>query len=256
MTTPRYFEDLAERLRSRGVPAEQVAATVDELSGYLAETGTDPEEEFGPVDAFAEQLTTARTPGDTGTGDPNAPGASDESWSFHADAFNEVELLRRFGEQGWEVVSYDIATGFDCRRSLEHPQRWEYRREIVPPRRRRTAAARLAEDGWETAATFMSWHYFKRPVAATAGPAGELDAAPVPPERRVYVSRTLGAYGAVTWGVCMAALVGIVLFSASGLGGLSGSAVAGAFAGFAILLIVFAVFFAVVTRNRRKADRR
>ncbi|MGI5325931.1 hypothetical protein [Actinomadura nitritigenes] len=56
-----YFDDLAERLRARGVPAGEVSETVDDLAAYVAESGKAPEEEFGPVEEFAARLV---SPGD------------------------------------------------------------------------------------------------------------------------------------------------------------------------------------------------
>ncbi|MBD2896166.1 hypothetical protein amrb99_51100 [Actinomadura sp. RB99] len=56
-----YFDDLAERLRASGVPADEVSETVDDLAAYVAESGKAPEEEFGPVEEFAARLT---SPGD------------------------------------------------------------------------------------------------------------------------------------------------------------------------------------------------
>jgi hypothetical protein len=223
--TNPYFEELARRLREAGVPADRAADLADDLTAYVTESGTAPEDEFGPPAAFAEQL--------VGTAEaPSTPAETDERWEFHADAFNEMGLLRRFGDQGWEVVSYTLPTGFACRRSLESPQRWEYRREIVPPARAEATITRLAEDGWELAATYMFWHYFKRPVAATTGPAAALNTPPETPDRRLYWSRRFAAYIAAV----VAAWVTLVSLAASEPGSRLAT-VAGAFTGMAIILI-------------------
>ena len=51
-----YFEELADRLRAHGMDEERVTATITELRGHTAESGTAPAEEFGPADEFAAQL--------------------------------------------------------------------------------------------------------------------------------------------------------------------------------------------------------
>ncbi|WP_157594364.1 hypothetical protein [Streptosporangium amethystogenes] len=44
-----YFDELAVVLAKAGMPADRVGAMLDDLAGYLAESGGgDPEEEFGP----------------------------------------------------------------------------------------------------------------------------------------------------------------------------------------------------------------
>jgi hypothetical protein len=243
VSTP-YFEELSERLRQGGVPADRATDMIDDLSAYLAESGTDPHDEFGPAETFAAQLlATAPAASDS------APGPSDERWTFHADAFNEMDLLREFGDQGWEVVSYDLATGFDCRRSLENPQRWEYRREIVP-RNPGAVAGRLAEDGWEPAATYMFWRYFKRPVAATTGPAAALKAPPVPPTRRTYWSPQFRRQ-VVALFVFLGVAIAMSSLAVSGSSSVL-STVAGAFTGLAVVGLTAA---AIITYQRRKTRR-
>lgn len=244
MSNDRYLDDLARRLTGAGVPADRAAGVVDDLRDYLAEAGAGAEDEFGPVEAFAEQL--------TAPGPPHGPGPSeaDETWAFHADAFTEMALLREFGDQGWEVVSYDLVKGFDCRRSLERPQRWEYLRKAVPPKRVGAVRERLAEDGWETAAVFGRWHYFKRPVAATTGPAAELHAPPEPPAavtRSLLVNR-----GFIACFLAALAVLTVVLSLAVGVPGSRLAVVGGALFG---LSIVAACGAGLLLHERRKASR-
>jgi hypothetical protein len=243
-STALYFKELSDRLRQGGVPADRASDMIDDLSAYLAESGTDPHDEFGSAESFAAQLLA-----DAPTPSRSAPDPSDERWTFHADAFNEMDLLREFGDQGWEVVSYDLATGYDCRRSLENPQRWEYRREIVS-RNFDSVAERLAEDGWEPAATYMFWRYFKRPVAATTGPAAALEAPPVSPSRRTYWSPQFRRLL-----IALLALLAVVIATFSLAVSEPGSAlstVAGAFTGMAVVGLTAA---AIITYQRRKTRR-
>ncbi|GAA2630531.1 hypothetical protein SMC26_23315 [Actinomadura fulvescens] len=177
-----YFDELAACLRERGVPDAEIRGTVDDLAAYTAESGADPVEEFGPAADFAGELTAGGAPAD-------APAPDAEIWRFHADAFNEMRWLNEFGDQGWELEGYDLKHGFTCRRDRERPQRWEYHREMVPTLRRNAVAERLAPDGWEPAVAWTVWMYFKRPKSASVGPAGELDATPDAPARRVFWSK-------------------------------------------------------------------
>lgn len=185
-----YFDELAAHLRERGVPAAEIRGTVDDLAAYIAESGADPVEEFGPAADFAGELT-------EGGGTSAGPAPDAEIWHFHADAFNEVQRLNEFGEQGWELESYDMKLGFTCRRDAERPQRWEYHREIVPTLRRKAVAKRLAPEGWEPAAAWTVWMYLKRPKSASVGPAGELDTAPKAPARYFFWSKRFYAFVAV-----------------------------------------------------------
>ncbi|GAA2167403.1 hypothetical protein [Actinomadura napierensis] len=185
MTTP-YFEDLAERLRGSGVPADEVAGTVDDLAAYIAESGSAPEEEFGPVEEFAARL----VPSEGGAWDGGSPpDASAQTWRWTADAFQDRKMLNRFGDEGWEVERVDSVGRFVCRRDGERPQRWEYRRETVLPGRRKAVEGRLAPDGWEPCGTWVQFEYFKRAKAASLGPDAELQAPPDMPAKRFFWSK-------------------------------------------------------------------
>ncbi|MFC4060798.1 hypothetical protein ACFOWE_21055 [Planomonospora corallina] len=187
MTTTAYFDELATLLRERGVPEKEVSATVGDLAAYVTESGADPEEEFGPAAGFAAALAPAR-PADAPQDDPD-PAA--ETWLWTADAFQDVARLNVYGDQGWEVERIDHLGRFVSRRVPEHPLRWEYRRETALPTRRDALAERLAPDGWEPCGSWVYYHYFKRPKAASEGPAGELDAAPAVPARSVFFGKGL-----------------------------------------------------------------
>ncbi|WP_169983966.1 hypothetical protein [Microbispora sp. H10836] len=212
-----YLDELKALLREGGVPAEQVEATVSDLAAYVAETGADPEEEFGPVGDFAGQLLTARA--------PEADPADATEWRWTADIFADRQTLARFGDQGWEIDRIDHLGRFVSHRDPERPQRWEYRRELVPPGRGRALAARLAPEGWEPCGTWMYYRYFKRPRAASVGPAAQLDSPPAAPRSSVFFSRRFYLLMAVA----LLALVvpGLVLAPSDGGG-------AGFFAGMAV----------------------
>ncbi|MEU7881576.1 hypothetical protein [Microbispora bryophytorum] len=183
-----YLDELETLLRAGGVPAEQVEATVADLAAYAAETGADPEEEFGPIGDFAGQLLAARA--------PEADAVAATEWRWTADIFTDRQMLARLGDQGWEIDRVDHVGRFVSHRDPERPQRWEYRRELsiggAAP------AARLEPEGWELCGTWMCWRYFKRPRAASVGPAAQLDSPPAAPGRNVFFSRRFYLVLAVT----------------------------------------------------------
>jgi hypothetical protein len=184
MTHP-YFDELTRSLRGRGLPENEITRTVADLAAFAAESGTDPEQEFGTPDAFAAQL--------AGEGErasaAAAPPAEAETWTWRADAFHEREVLDRYGDEGWEVERVDAAGRFVSRRAADRPLRWEYRRETVLPRNRAAVEERLAPEGWEPCGTWFHYEYFKRPKAATLGLEGELDASPEVPAKATYWSK-------------------------------------------------------------------
>ncbi|TYB46192.1 hypothetical protein [Actinomadura chibensis] len=220
MTNP-YFEELAQRLRDRGLPADQVTLTVDDLAAYVAESGTDPVQEFGAPEEFALQVAPSRQREDA------APPSSAETWTWRADAFHERDVLNHYGDEGWEVERVDAAGRFVSHREPDNPQRWEYRRETVMPGRRQALADRLAPDGWEPCGTWICFEYFKRPKAATIGPEAELRDVPETPARRTFFSkrfiRFITAYAFLVAAICA---TGLSLTSGDSQGGfLTGIAV-------------------------------
>ncbi|MBT2442523.1 hypothetical protein J7E93_20905 [Streptomyces sp. ISL-36] len=206
-TDAAYFDELAAALRTAGVPPEQTDSTVAELRGHLAETGTRPEEEFGPAAAFAARLGgLAPLPGE--------PGEEAERWTWTADLFNDRRMLAVHGDQGWEVESLDTLGRFVCRRAPGVALRWEYRREVIGGRRREQVLGELEPEGWELCGEWMMYGYLKRPKAASAGPAGELDARPARPAGWLFLSRR-GKVALTVWAVAVAACVGVAV---AGLG--------------------------------------
>ena len=187
-----YFDELAVRLREAGVPAERIVATVDDLRAYLADSGGDPEEEFGPAAAFAEHLVATTDHADGGT-------ATGERWTWTADIFTDQQRLNEFGEQGWEVQGIDRLGRFVCTRDPEHPQRWEYRREVVTPTGRDALTQRLAPEGWEPCGTWFCYAYYKRPHAALVGPEAKIGDPPPRPGRRLFFSPALYGFIAVAF---------------------------------------------------------
>ncbi|MEU2557811.1 hypothetical protein ABZ626_00465 [Streptomyces longispororuber] len=192
-----YLRRLEARLRELGLPAERVRVTVADLAAYLGECGADPEDEFGPVEDFARRLA-------PGGAEPVPPGAGVETWRWTAGAPVDEELLGRFGDEGWEVERVDALGRFVCRRSRERAQRWEYRRELVS-RGREGLDERLARDGWEACGNWAVYAWFKRPRAASDGPAAELGGVPAVPVRRVYFSRRFYALCAAVAGAVLVA---------------------------------------------------
>ncbi|QES40900.1 hypothetical protein DEJ49_07720 [Streptomyces venezuelae] len=196
-----YLIDLAERLQARGLPADRVEATVTDLAAHLDESGAeDAESEFGPADAFAAQLvpgTGVRAPGAADEpGEPDGAGETVETWRWIADTYVDEELLNRFGDEGWEVERVDAIGRFVSHRDLAQPQRWEYRRELIT-RGREGLDERLAPDGWEACGTWVVYAWFKRPRAASLGPAARLESPPPAPERSRFFSRKFSVLLAV-----------------------------------------------------------
>src|SRR5690606_32513623 len=76
--------------------------------------------------------------------------------------------------QGWEVQGIDRLGRFVCTRDPEHPQRREYRREVVTPTGRDALTHRLAPQRWEPCATRFCYAYYKRPHAALVGPEAQI----------------------------------------------------------------------------------
>jgi hypothetical protein len=192
MTQP-YFDELAERLRGRGLPAAEVDRTVADLAAFAAESGTDPVREFGAPEEFAARLAADADPDsdadpDTGTSPGAVPPEAGETWTWRADAFHEREVLNRYGDEGWEVERVDSAGRFVSRRAGDHPLRGEYRREIALPRTRAAVAERLAPDGWEPCGSWFHFEYFKRPKAVMLGLEGEVALPPEAPARRTFWS--------------------------------------------------------------------
>lgn len=224
-----YFDELAVRLRERGVPEETARATVADLTAYLAETDADPEEEFGPAAEFAEQL---------GVAPVTEAAAEEDTWRWTADIFVDERRLNEFGDQGWEVDRVDAVGWFISHRDQREPQRWEYRREVVTRKGRQALVERLAPDGWEPCGTWVFYEYFKRPKAASLGPGAEIDSPPSAPAKGVFFSKRF-------YLLMVVLLVGLVfalalLPSASGAGegfvvGLLIGAAGGALAGLGAL---------------------
>ncbi|MFP3990479.1 hypothetical protein U9R90_24050 [Streptomyces sp. E11-3] len=210
-----YLDELASLLRAAGLPADHVAATVDDLAAHLAESGGDAADEFGPVAEFARQL----APG-AGAERPTAPEARAETWRWTADTFVDEELLNRFGDEGWEVERVDALGRFVSHRDPDQPQRWEYRRELVTLGRE-GLDEKLAPDGWEACGNWVVYAWFKRPKAASVGPAARIDAPAPAPTRANFLSRRFYALLAA---VALAVVVGGVVVAvrdgeaSSGLG--------------------------------------
>ncbi|MFB7865942.1 hypothetical protein [Streptomyces sp. NPDC056069] len=208
-----YFDELTAALRTAGVPEEQIAATVADLRGHVAETGTAPEEEFGPAARFAASLGGLAP-------EPEEPGAVAEHWTWTADLFNDRRMLAVHGDQGWEVESLDPLGRFVCRRAPGAALRWEYRREVITGRRRARVLGELSPEGWELCGEWLVYGYFKRPRAATAGPAGALDTLPETPRRWLFLSRR-GKLVLAVWAALVLVSTGAFFIGALGMPGLA-----------------------------------
>ncbi|MET9361509.1 hypothetical protein ABZX93_11385 [Streptomyces sp. NPDC006632] len=177
-----YFAELSRLLVARGMPDQEAAATVADLTGYLTESGKpDAREEFGPPEAFADRLTRDH--------DGERPEAGAETWKWTSDIYTDRLLLNRYGAEGWEVEGLDFVGRFVCRRTPGAAMRWEYRRESAHgAKQREELTAGLEPDGWEPCGRWLHMTYFKRPLAASTGPAADLAATPPPPARHLFFS--------------------------------------------------------------------
>ncbi|MDP9865941.1 MULTISPECIES: hypothetical protein [Streptosporangium] len=243
-----YFGELAVLLAEAGTPADRVRATLDDLAGYLAESGGAPEEEFGPVAELARELAVPPAP-------PAGPAAGARTWRWTADLFHDVKMLNEYGAQGWEVDRVDAKGLFVSVRDPEHPQQWEYRRELVPPGRRQSLLDLLAPDGWEPCGTWVRFEYFKRPKAASVGPAAELAAPPQAPGRSLFFSPKFYALVAATLVLAAVALVSLLRSAGEELTGSEGGldTVLGLLTGAAVGALVPMVLLWLAARRR---DRR
>lgn len=244
-TAAGYLGELTARLRAAGMPEDRVAATVADVRAYLAESGTAAEAEFGPVDDLAAQLTGAGGPADP-------PREAAEEWRWSAGTSVDERLLNEYGAQGWELVRVDAAGRFVSRRDKGGPQGWAYRRETVLGDRDRVEA-RLAPDGWEACGTWVMYAWFKRPRAASIGPAADLTAVPPAPARTVFVTWRLYAVLALV----AVAVAAVGIHEALGAGdageGLSSASgtLAGGVVGVLAVLLPFAGYAAWRNRRRR-----
>ncbi|MEV6653220.1 DUF2812 domain-containing protein [Streptomyces sp. NPDC051219] len=178
--TTDYFDALATALLKGGMAEPAVSATLADLRGYLTETGTAAHEEFGPAGEFA-----ARLAGGAPAGEPVAEA---ETWKWTADIYVDRKHLNAYGDQGWEVERIDRLGRFVSRRDPEAAMCWEYRREVTGIKDRTAMTEALAPEGWEVCGQWLYFQYFKRPKAASAGPAAVIETPPEAPGRRLFLS--------------------------------------------------------------------
>ncbi|MFD0885109.1 hypothetical protein ACFQ08_11195, partial [Streptosporangium algeriense] len=159
---------------------------------------------FGPAEELAAELTGASAP----------PVEGADTWRWTADLFHDVKMLNEYGAQGWEVEKVDVKGLFVSVRDPDHPQQWEYRREL----RRPGVPGLLAPDGWEPCGTWVWFEYFKRPRAASLGPAAELSAPPRGPGRSVFLSPRFYAMAGAILAAEVVILVLLVVVGGVGFG--------------------------------------
>ncbi|GAA3515813.1 hypothetical protein FHR32_006026 [Streptosporangium album] len=188
---------------------------------------------------------------------PSAEPAVDvRAWRWTADLFHDVKMLNEYGAQGWEVDRVDAKGLFVSARDPEHPQQWEYRRELVTPGRRRSVLDLLAPDGWEPCGTWVCFEYFKRPRAASLGPAAELTAPPRTPRRNVFLSPKFYAFVSALLVLTAVALVPLLRAAGAEIDGSDDSldAILGLLTGAAVgaLAMMVVLWLAVRRRGRRR----
>ena len=208
-----YFDRLTTALHASGMSPQEVDATVADLMAYLADSAgeADPVAEFGDPAEFAARL--------TGRQPVEEPVAEAETWKWTTDIYNDRRLLQQYGDEGWEVERVDRLGRFVCRRDPSAAQRWEYRREMANNAAERAArTAELAPDAWEPCGHWVFYMYFRRPKAASAGPAAELSELVEVPGKQVMfggrVSRMLLAVGLLLLAGAVAMVLGYGRFIA------------------------------------------
>ncbi|MEV1021715.1 hypothetical protein [Streptomyces sp. NPDC050264] len=238
-----YFDELGRLLLAHGLPPDHVTATVADLAAHLAGSGpADPVEEFGPVEDFARQL----APG--GKDGAAAPDEHVETWRWAADTYADEALLDRFGDEGWEVERVDALGRFVSHRDPERPQRWEYRRELVT-RGRAALDGKPAPEGWEPCGTWAVYGWYKRPKAATPGPASQFTVPPpVAPARPAFFSRRFYVTPAVAALALTVAAIAVAV--PDGEASTGAGFVTGALVGAAVPLLV--IWALVARRGRRR----
>ncbi|WP_051466986.1 hypothetical protein [Actinomadura oligospora] len=239
-----YFEELADGLRRLGVAEDRIGPLVDELSGHVAESGADPEEEFGPAVRFAAEF----AEGAGGGAAADGPAADAERWVWSADASVDQAMMNRFGAQGWEIERVDHLGRFVSRRDLASPTQWEYRRDVVDRRERAAHAEALAPDGWEPCGHWLFLAYSKRPLAAVAGPAADIETPAGRPGRSYYFTRELWVPLAVS-AACLGVAGGLLAVAFTTGGG--GNALRGMLFGLPVGLVLGGVGAFVAYRRKR-----
>ncbi|MDA2815279.1 hypothetical protein O4J56_31850 [Nocardiopsis sp. RSe5-2] len=258
-----YMERLADRLRSAGMPAAQVEATLAELDAHLSESGTDPGSEFGPPEEFADGLTGAPPAADGGEradGTTAQDGDDPHTLRVYSNALEMRDNCDRLGAEGWEAQDMDSNGLITFTRDPDEPQRWEYRFEYaLTSARQERRSGELAPDGWEPAVPFGGYAMlYKRPRAVEEGPGARIDApAPRPTRRFLWGPRFY-----LGMGVFLAVMYGLVYLLAAGtellLGGPPEGLVKGFFQGTETALLAglaVAAVMAVVQAVRTRRDR-
>ncbi|MDX2472304.1 MAG: hypothetical protein QNL91_01215 [Candidatus Krumholzibacteria bacterium] len=158
MNTENYLSELFSQLHCRGLDESRIADIISEVESHLEESAEKPEEAFGPAKEYAEKMavfaeksTTAMTADDY------------RHRTFRATAFDEMEILRWAGLEGWELVDVGPYALF-CRRPLITGQtfHWEYIRRTGANRSK--ISREMAAENWETCGRWIVFHYFKRKV--------------------------------------------------------------------------------------------
>ncbi|MFE1169910.1 DUF2812 domain-containing protein [Nocardiopsis sp. NPDC058789] len=239
-----YMDELETLLRARGVTEERTRETVDDLAAFVAESGVEPEEEFGPVAEFADDL----------AGEDAEAGPEALVWG--ADSFVAQGRMNELGAQGWEIVRLDRQGRFVSHRD-EPPQAWEYRQESALGRgERERMARRLAPEGWEPCGHYLTHAYFKRARAAVVGPEAVLEERPEPTGRRFFWGVPGVAVTVFFLAVLVVSLVslGRTLWegdAADRVATLLGAVVGGA-VGLAAMLVVVWLAFKLLARIRNR----
>lgn len=159
MTTENYLGELASQLHIRGLQDDRIREIIAEVENHLHESGEAPEDAFGPAIKYAEEMTSFT---ENQTNNP----APEKQWhkrTFRATAFDEMEILKWAGQEGWELEDVGALALF-CRRPsvIEQAFIWEYIRRTGT--HANAIREEMAEGNWEPCGSWIVFHYFKRKV--------------------------------------------------------------------------------------------
>jgi HAAS len=156
MDRERYLSDLTAQMQRRGVADNRIADIIAEVESHLVESGESPADAFGPAEEYAEKMATFW--------ENKAEEPADTLWhnrTFRATAIDEMEILRKAGLEGWELMGVGPYALF-CRRpvNLAHGTKWEHKRRTGIHQKHITEE--MAKEQWQPCGNWIVFHYFKR----------------------------------------------------------------------------------------------
>ncbi len=158
MNRENYLSDLFSQLHFRGVEETRCGEIISEVEAHLEESGENPEEAFGTARQYAERMAVFA--------EKKTSTLADDEYlqrTFRATAFDEVDILFKVGQEGWELTGVGPYALY-CRRPLisEQTYHWEYMRRTGVNGSKILREMEAA--GWMPCGQWVVFHYFKRKV--------------------------------------------------------------------------------------------